>query len=182
MYFNAIGRPFVEKKIRPLLTELPKGTRILDIGSGNGLAAALLQDKGFDIVPMDIHEGQYDDRVKPIVYDGKNIPFANDAFEYGIILTVLHHIDDPDAVLKEAARVCKNLVIMEDIYENKLQQYLTYFLDSLANLFYSPCPHTNKNDAGWRTAFQKLHLEVKHAQYRHVIFFIKQGIYTIGRK
>ncbi len=165
-----------------MIPNLPKGVKILDIGSGNGLAAHLLRKKGFDIVPMDIHEGQYDDSEKPIVYDGKKIPFADNTFQSGIILTVLHHIDNPDEILQEATRVCKNLVIMEDIYNNKLEQYLTYFLDSLANLFYSPCPHTNKNDAEWKAAFEKYGLTLKSAEYRHVIFFIRQGIYVLEKK
>ncbi|MGB4928470.1 MAG: hypothetical protein WBP43_00755, partial [Chitinophagales bacterium] len=69
MYFNAIGRPFVGKKIRPLIPLLKKDTKILDLGSGNGLAAHLLKEKGFTITCVDIHEGQYHPSVKPIVYD-----------------------------------------------------------------------------------------------------------------
>lgn len=154
---------------------------MLDIGSGNGLAAHLLKEKGFDIVCLDIHEGQYHPSVKPIVYDGKKIPFPDNHFESGIILTVLHHTDDPELILREIMRVCKSLVIMEDIYDNKLQQYLTYFLDSLANLFYSPCPHTNKNDKQWKKTFEKMGLDLKSVQYRYVIFFIKQAVYQIKK-
>ncbi len=181
LYFNSIGRPFVAKKISPLLTLLPKDSPILDIGSGNGLAAHLLKEKGFHIVPIDIHEGNYHPSVKPLVYDGKNIPFENNSFHTGIILTVLHHIEDPEAILEEALRVCEELVIMEDIYDNKFQQYLTYLFDRMANLFYSPCPHTNKNDAEWRATFAKNDLEVVSVHYRKVIFVVKQGIYHVKK-
>ncbi len=182
LYFNSIGRPFVAKKIQPLIPLLTKGTPILDIGSGNGLAAHLLKEKGFYIFCMDIHEGNYHPSVKPMVYDGSNIPFEDDHFKSGIILTVLHHIEDPEIILKEATRVCKNLLIMEDIYENKVQQYITYFLDSVANLFYSPCPHTNRNDKEWKQTFERMGLELKSVHYRHVIFFIKQAIYEVEKK
>ncbi|MBC8045848.1 MAG: methyltransferase domain-containing protein, partial [Fimbriimonadaceae bacterium] len=148
LYFNKIGRPFVEKKIKPILLHLPKNENILDIGSGNGLVTFLLRKKGFNVTPLDIHEGHYNDTVKPIVYDGKKIPFADKSFHTGIILTVLHHTEKPEIVLQEAVRVCKYLIVMEDIYENSFQKYLTFFLDKLANLFYSPCPHTNKTDEG----------------------------------
>jgi 2-polyprenyl-3-methyl-5-hydroxy-6-metoxy-1,4-benzoquinol methylase len=181
LYFNSVGRPFVSKKIRPLVSILPKNSPILDIGSGNGLAAHLLKEKGFNIVPLDIHEGNYHPSVKPIVYDGKNIPFGDNSFHTGIILTVLHHIEDPEEFLKEAVRVCEELVIMEDIYDNKMQQYLTYFLDRVANLFYSPCPHTNKNDAQWRATFAKHDLEVVTVHYRKVIFVIKQAVYHVKK-
>ncbi|MFI5171530.1 MAG: class I SAM-dependent methyltransferase [Chitinophagales bacterium] len=181
IYFNSVGRPFVSKKINPLVPLLPRGTPVLDIGSGNGLAAHLLKEKGFDIVCLDIHEGNYHPSVKPIVYDGKHIPFEDDHFESGIILTVLHHTDNPDIILKEAMRVCRSLIIMEDIYENKFQQYITYFLDSVANLFYSPCPHTNRNDNQWKKTFAEMGLELRSVHYRKVIFFIKQGIYEVAK-
>jgi SAM-dependent methyltransferase len=182
LYFHVIGRPFVGKKIRPLAHLLPKNTPILDIGSGNGLAAHLLRVQGFDIVPMDIHEGQYHHSVKPIVYDGSKIPFPDDHFECGIILTVLHHVDDPDALLQEIMRVCKRLVIMEDIYRTDFQKRLTFWLDTAANLFYSPCPHTNKDDQGWRDTFDKMDLTLEHAEYRRVLFVVRQGIYTVSKK
>jgi hypothetical protein len=82
--------------------------------------------------------------------------------------------------LLEAARVCKKLIVMEDIYENSFQKYLTFFLDKLANLFYSPCPHTNKDDAGWKKTFEKMQLQLLNTHYRHVIFVVKQGVYVLN--
>ena len=181
-YFNTIGRPFDGKKIRPLIPLLKKNTAILDLGSGNGLAAHLLKQEGLNITCVDIHEGEYDPSVKPVVYDGKTIPFPDRHFEAGIILTVLHHIDNPEAVIKEAGRVCDRLIIMEDIYTNKVQQYLTYWLDSLANLFYSPCPHTNKNDKEWKATFEAMDLELVSVHYRYVLFIVKQVIYEVKHK
>ena len=95
---------------------------------------------------------------------------------------MLHHIDNPEAVIKEAGRVCDRLIIMEDIYTNKVQQYLTYWLDSLANLFYSPCPHTNKNDKEWKATFEAMDLELVSVHYRYVLFIVKQVIYEVKHK
>lgn len=181
LYFHAVGRPFVRKKIRPLLPLLPKDTPILDIGSGNGLAARLLMDHGFQIHPLDIHEGQYHPSVKPVVYDGKKIPYPEGTYRYGIILTVLHHVDDPEALLRDIMRVCDTLVIMEDIYDTPLQKRITFCLDTWANLWYSPCPHTNKDDAGWKKCFTENGYHLEKVSYRRVLFFVKQGIYVIHR-
>ncbi|MEZ5014479.1 MAG: class I SAM-dependent methyltransferase [Chitinophagales bacterium] len=181
MYFHAVGRPFVRKKIRPLLPHLPEKDKILDIGSGNGLVACLLREKGFDLSLIDIHEGQYDPSVKPLVYDGKKIPFPDDHFHTGMILTVLHHIEEPELALAEAARVCKRLIIMEDIYSGNFQKKLTFFLDRVANLFYSPCPHTNKTDTGWKETFEKFGLKITAVHYRRVLFFVQQGIYVLEK-
>jgi 2-polyprenyl-3-methyl-5-hydroxy-6-metoxy-1,4-benzoquinol methylase len=182
LYFYKIGRPFVQKKIKPILPYLHPSEKILDIGSGNGLVAYLLRQKGLDITPIDIHEGNYHPSVKPIVYDGKHIPFQNQHFDTGIILTVLHHIEQPEIVLQEAARVCKHLIVMEDIYENALQKQLTFFLDKVANLFYSPCPHTNKSDRDWKLTFKAYDLELTAVHYRYVIGVVKQGIYVLRCK
>ena len=179
LYFQKAGRPFVRKKIRPVVPHLSADQKILDIGSGNGLVAKLLREKGLDIVPVDIHEGQYDESVKPMLYDGKHLPFPDKSFDCGLILTVLHHVDEPDALLRESARVCRQLIIMEDIYKNAVQKQLTFFVDSLANLFYSPCPHTNKNDKEWKATFQEMGFRLKGVHYRKVIFFIRQAIYVV---
>lgn len=179
LYFNRIGRPFVQKKIRPVLPHLKVGESILDVGSGNGLVAHLLRQHGHNITPLDIHEGQYHESVKPVVYDGKNFPFADKQFDTGIILTVLHHIENPEQVLQEAGRVCRKLIIMEDIYDTNFQKHLTFFIDKLANLWYSPCPHTNKNDEDWKKTFSSMHMKLMHSHYRHVILVIKQGIYVL---
>lgn len=139
----------------------------------------MIREKGYSVTPLDIHEGNYDASVKPIVYDGKVFPFADKQFDTGIILTVLHHIEKPEVVLQEAARVCNKLIIMEDIYENNFQKRLTFFLDKLANMFYSPCPHTNKDDAAWKKTFAEMNIQLLSTHYRHVIFVVKQGIYVL---
>lgn len=152
---------------------------ILDIGSGNGLVSFLLREKGFNTTPIDIHYGNYDASVKPILYDGKKLPFADKTFDTGMILTVLHHVEDPDSMLKEAARVCKHLIIMEDIYKTTFRKYLTFTIDSLANLFYSPCPHTNKTDAEWKQTFSSMNMQLISTEYRRVILVIDQAIYFL---
>lgn len=181
MYFNALGRPFVHNKIKSIIPLLPKDTPILDIGSGNGLAAHLLKEKGFNIIPLDIHEGHYHPDVKPMLYDGKTLPFPDNHFDCGIILTVLHHVEDPDALLKEIMRVCRSLVIIEDIYEGTFSKYLTWYLDTAANLWYSPCPHTNKDDKGWRNTFNNMQLKLDHADYRRVLGLVQQATYRVHK-
>lgn len=179
LYFRIIGKPFVRKKIRPILPLLSPDDSILDIGSGNGLVTYLLRGHHLNVTALDIHEGSYDASVKPVVYDGENIPFADQSFSVGIILTVLHHIEEPDIVLKEATRVCKRLIIMEDIYHNSIQKRMTFFLDKMANLFYSPCPHTNRTDEEWKKTFEAMGLRLVSVSYRYVIFVISQAIYEV---
>lgn len=178
-YFNSLGQPFVKRKLAAIIPLLSKEEKVLDLGSGNGLASYLLRNKGFQITPVDIQYGHYNDDVKPVIYDGVKLPFDKDAFDTAIILTVLHHTEQPEAIILETGRVCNRLIILEDIYTNKIQQYLTYFVDSLVNIGYSPCPHTNKNNKEWIATFNEMGFTVRSVQYRKVLLIFKQAIYEI---
>lgn len=179
-YFNRWGRSWVNKKISAFLPFIHSSDKVLDIGSGSGLVTQSIRDKGIDCSPLDVANLSYDERVKPIVYDGENMPFEDKAFDVSLILTVLHHTPNPEAVLAEAVRVSKKIIIVEDIYDNKVQQYLTYFMDTLVNLGYSKCTYTNKNDAEWKACFEAQNLQLLEVQYRRVLFFFKQGTYYLS--
>ncbi len=181
-YFNSLGRPFVKNKLALIQPLLSPQEKILDLGSGNGLASFILKESGFTVTPVDIHDGHYHVSVKPIVYDGNQLPFEDNSYDTAIILTVLHHVLHPERIIQETSRVCKRIIIMEDIYENKVQQYLTYFADAAVNLFYSPCPHTNKNDKEWMQTFEQMGFKLISVQYRNVFFIFKQAVYEIKKK
>ncbi len=177
-YFNVAGKRFVKSKLQLILPHLSSGEQILDIGSGNGLISFVLREKGFVVTPLDIAEGQYHPYVKPILYDGKHMPFEDKSFNTGLLLTILHHTNNQEEIIKEAARTCKQLIIMEDVYKNSFQKYYLFFIDSLVNLFYSPCPHTNRIEAGWEKLFNELGLEIK-AGYSRKLIGVKQRVWVL---
>jgi len=179
MYFERWGKIWVNKKVKPFLPYLNEGDKILDIGSGNGLVAYTLREARYEVTPLDVADLSYEESVKPIVYDGRKMPFEDGTFDVALLLTVLHHIDKPDVVLREACRVAQRVIIIEDIYENKFQKKLTFAMDSLVNWSYAKCPHTNKDDAEWRNTFQEMKMNLKDVVYRKVLLFFKQGIYHI---
>jgi len=182
MYFQKWGRLWVKKKIQPFITYLNENDKILDIGSGNGLVAHTLRGTGYDVTPLDIADLSYAESVKPVVYDGHTMPFADQQYDVALLLTVLHHIDQPDKVLREACRVAHRVIIIEDIYDNFFQKKLTFFMDSLVNWAYAPCPHTNKNDEAWQRTFEAMNMEVKAVTYRRVLLLFKQAVYHIENK
>ncbi len=47
-------------------------------------------------------------------YDGRNLPFGDDAFEWATIVDVLHHASDPQRVLAEACRVTTQGIVLKD--------------------------------------------------------------------
>ena len=48
------------------------------------------------------------------VFDGKTLPYADRSFDAVLIVDVLHHTEDPAALLQEARRVCRGVVILKD--------------------------------------------------------------------
>lgn len=178
-YFEKLGIWWVSRKVAPFIEFLDPDEKIIDIGSGNGLVADYLRQQGFHVTPLDIADLAYHERVKPIVYDGQTMPFENKAFDTALILTVLHHIDQPDPVLVETKRIAQRIIIIEDIYKNALQKYATFFMDWLVNLGYSPAPHTNKDDNGWRNTFTEMNLKLSHTAQWRVLLFFRQAVYIV---
>lgn len=141
---------------------------ILDIGSGFCRIARILRDKGYQVTPVDIQNLSIVEEIRPIICDGKKLPFTNNSFDTALLLTVLHHTADPEAILKEANRVSKEIIIIEDIYKNTGQKYFTFVMDSLINLEFFGHPHTNKSDVGWKKLFEGLNINLKGSRYKTI--------------
>lgn len=97
-----------------IAAQLPEGS-VLDVGCGDGtLAQAVMA-----INPKTSFQG-IDVFLRPSVaipaqvYDGRTIPFPDDAFDWVTICDVLHHTDDPALVLAECARVARRGVVIKD--------------------------------------------------------------------
>jgi 2-polyprenyl-3-methyl-5-hydroxy-6-metoxy-1,4-benzoquinol methylase len=82
---------------------------ILEIGSGSGLQAKRLAEKGYDVKAIDIADSIYSEqRIWPILnYDGKHIPFSDDHFDIVFSSSVLEHIPHADEFQREIRRVLK---------------------------------------------------------------------------
>lgn len=152
--------------IRKIEKYLTKGDRILDIGCGLGSISQALMDAGHQVTSIDIQNGSLYPEVKPIVYDGIHIPFKSNSFDVALLITVLHHTPDPQAIIAEARRVAKKIIIIEDTIEGEFQKYATFVMDSVLNLEFMGHPHTNKSDAGWHKVFKDLKLK-KTSSVRH---------------
>ena len=172
----------VEIKIGHLLPHLTKEEKALDIGTGNGGICHALLAEGRNVQPLDIKDISFFPEVRPLIYDGTTLPFKDDSFDAALLITMLHHTPDPEAILMEALRVAPKLIIMEDIYTNVFQKHLTFFTDSLVNLEFEGHPHTNRNDAGWKQLFEALNLELISVEYRRTLVFFKQVVYVVRKK
>lgn len=175
-YLN-LGNKWVHRKLETVLPHIKGNT--IDIGSGNGMVAFYLQKNGHAMTALDVADLSIHPEIKTVVYDGKKMPFKNKQFDTGLILTVLHHTDDPLIVLKEAQRISKRLIIIEDIYTNIIQQYMTYAMDTLVNLGHSNMTYQNKNNQEWKTTFKQLGLKVVFERQKKVLVFFRQITYVL---
>lgn len=166
-------------KERQFLDLLRPGDRILDLGSGPGSVCRCLRDRGFAVTPVDIADVALDPAQRPWLYDGHRLPFADATFEVALVLTVLHHTRDPAAVLAEACRVARRVVVIEDVYASTVQKYLTWWTDSLLNLEFRGHPHTNRSDAGWRRLFAARGWRLERTHGRHVAGLFRQQTYVL---
>jgi 4'-phosphopantetheinyl transferase EntD len=147
----------------------PKGVKIVDIGCGHGHVAHLLKLRGYDASGIDLVDMSLFKSVTPTVTDGGRLPFADGSIDVALLMTMLHHTPDPDAILAEAARVARRVIVVEDVPLGRVHMEVIKHVDSLLNLEFRGHPHTNRDDAGWRAAFSRLGLAVagtaKHWEY-----------------
>lgn len=181
-YSSRLGQAWIRKKLQPVLPHLTQGLQHVDVGCGNGLIVQHLRQKGYPCVAVDVADLSIVPEVAVIVYDGLHLPFEDKAFDTALLLTVLHHTPDPIPVLEETARIAKRLVIVEDVYSNKFQQYLTYGMDTLVNLGHSSMTYQNKSDAGWKTAFEAMNWQVVAESSQSILLFFRQATYVLEPK
>jgi SAM-dependent methyltransferase len=157
------------------------GGVILEIGSGPGSLIEALRAGGHDVTAIDIDDTAYDEALRPMIFDGVTVPFADGAFGAALLATTLHHAADPDRLIAEAARVARRVIVIEDIYRSEAQRRLTHFADSLTNLEFKGHPHSNRDDAGWRAAFAAAGLRVIRAETKPYAGLFLQALYELGR-
>lgn len=97
---------FQEFAFRWFEARVPKGTRVLDIGSGSGSWAGRLIEHGYDVVACDIHP---DLCSVPCLEADLNRDFAarfDETFSAITFIEVIEHLENP----RHALRQCKKLL------------------------------------------------------------------------
>lgn len=89
----------------------------LDVGTGKGLLAMALAQRGLDVVSVDVDASEQEvaaalvaeaglsGRIRFVLCDARALPFPDGAFSGAAMMDVLHHLADAGPVLAQMARV-----------------------------------------------------------------------------
>ncbi len=168
-----------EVKRKRLLSFLSEGETVLEVGSGNGALVKLLRKEGMKMSALDIADKSLFDDVAVEVYDGARFPFIDRQFDVCQLITMLHHTTHAEELVREAKRVSGRVIIMEDIYVNAFQRYITWFTDSIVNWEFYGHPHTNRTDAEWKSLFERNGLRLEKVEYYRFLVFFTQVTYVL---
>lgn len=115
-----------------------------------------------------------------MIYAVKKIPLREGECDTSLVLAVLHHTSEPEEILREAKRVSKRIIVTEDIFEGRLQRYLTYIMDCITNAE-TNLPHTNRTDKEWKRTFKKLGLTLVGVRYEKFFLIFSQAVYCLEK-
>ncbi len=178
--FQPILNRWLNRKFNIIKPYLPESGSILDLGSGNCLLTDKLEKEGLAVTPVDVKDLSVVEHISPMLYDGAQLPFDCKSFRSTLLLTVLHHTEEPELVIHEAKRVTNELVIVEDTYNNRFQKWMTQTLDFIVNMGHSKMTYMNKSENEWEALFARNGLNISGKQTSRVLFFFQQTTYHLS--
>ena len=142
---------------------LPPDARVLDVGCGDGRLAAHIRARRPDLAIEGVEVKPRPQAAIPVApFDGRAIPFPDAAFDAALIVDTLHHADDPQALLKECARVAPRVVVKDHLREGWLARPTLRFMDWVGNRRHGvSVPEDYWPRARWDQAFAALGLQVE---------------------
>ncbi len=173
----------VYKEIAPFLD----GNSLLDIGCGNGLISNLARRQFQRIQLLDVvrYVPQWLDLPFMKYQDGESLPIGDELFDTVLLLTVLHHSNDPVELLKLAwGAAKKRVIIIESVvgvhqvkpnakYElvgltAEFQIAFAAFVDWFYNRVLHdnvPVPYNFTTPENWQASFLKHKMHLKATEY-----------------
>lgn len=158
---------------RHLAEAMPPGADVLDVGCGDGLIGALVQERRPDVRVRGIDiAARPDMHIDVTEFDGLHIPLGDDGVDVVMLVDVLHHAEDPTALLAEAARVARRAIVLKDVTPlGPFSDATLRFMDWVGNARHGvPLPYLFWTQEQWRRAFADLGLSVELVRRRLGIY------------
>lgn len=163
---------------------LPRRSRVLDVGCGNGFIAhhlsALL---GTRVSGIDVRKS-VDASIDYAAFDGLHFPADDNSFDAVLLCYVLHHAQDQPAFLHEVRRVLRDgglVVVYEDIPEAAWDAAACRAHDRAWRARTGPC--TFRRWEEWRRLFTSTGFEVlserRLSRWRNLTHPVRRGLYVL---
>lgn len=163
---------------------LSPGTRLLDIGCGDGILAARLRET---VPQLWVAGAEVAPRVTCAVeckpFDGRHLPFPDASFDACLLVDVLHHTLEPLALLGEACRVTSRFILIKDhLAETPLDHWTLRFMDWVGNRPHGvSLPYAYLSLAQWCELYRKAGLEVVRTE-RSIPLYPAPFSWVFGRR
>lgn len=169
--------------VRNVAPLLKRGQHVLEIGAGSGrVSEGLARATGAHLTLLDVVD--YNASALPLrVYDGKRVPFPDEAFDLTLLVFVLHHNPDPRPILQEALRVSRGgLVIVENDVRGALRKTVTRWIDSIEpwRLGAPPC-YCTKSAEEWLALFGTLAAHAELVRRFEIGWFWQNAVFVVSR-
>ncbi len=143
---------------------IPPNSIVLDMGCGDGLISHKITQQRKDIKIFGVDVLLRSKTFIPAVsFDGQKLPFESEKFEVVLLVDVLHHTQDMQAVLMEATRVTKKYLIIKDhLSDRMLAKPTLRMMDIVGNLRYGVnLPYNYLSMLEWHAIFRQHSLMIE---------------------
>jgi len=138
---------------------LPAGARtLLDVGCGDGRLAALVMRHRPEVRVTGLEVRARPQTAIPVIeFDGRRLPFPSRSYDAVMFVDVLHHADDAQALLQEAARVASLAVVIKDhIVGAPFSAVRLRTMDWVGNIGHGVAlPYSYWTREQWRAGFER---------------------------
>jgi SAM-dependent methyltransferase len=163
---------------------LPRQTRLLDIGCGEGyIAHHLTALLGTNVLGVDLPKS-IAAPIEYLSYDGTLVPVEDKSFDGVLLSYVLHHVQDIELLLSEVRRVVRDegfVVIYEDVPEAWWERVPCWTHDLKWRKRTGPC--TFRREPEWFDLFRSFGLEVVSthslSRWRNVFHPVAHWLYVL---
>lgn len=131
------------------------GSKVLDIGCGMGYALDVLREE-YQAVTFGCDVGPSVQSVERFSrFDGEHLPFHDNSVDVSILIFVLHHAENPLALLHEASRVARKAVlVVEDTPRTAFdRRWGEFHIRSFNQRHGIPWAGSSRTEAEWEWLF-----------------------------